>query len=49
MANTIKEKELKESWDATTASDATKKVGHVKNLIPTEKSFVPERKLKGIR
>jgi hypothetical protein len=48
MANTIKEKELKTDWDALTASDSTKAVGHIKNLIPTEKSFIPARKRKGI-
>jgi len=48
MANTLKEKELKTDWDATTAADSTKAFGHVQNLIPTEKSFIPERKRKGI-
>ena len=48
MANTIKEKELKTSWDELTASDSTKAVGHVKNLIPEEASFVPEREQAGL-
>ena len=48
MANTIKEKELKTSWDALTASDSTKAIGHLKNLMPEEKSFIPARKRKGI-
>ena len=48
MANTLKEKELKTDWDETTAADSTKEFGHVKNLIPTEKSFIPARKRKGI-
>jgi hypothetical protein len=42
MANTKGEKELKTNWDELTASDITKAVGHIKNLIP-EKSFVPSR------
>ena len=48
MANTIKEKELKTSWDELTTSDSTKAVGHEQTLI-AEKSFVAERKLEGIR
>ena len=47
--NTIKEKELKTDWDELTASDNTKKVGHIKNLIAEKKSFVDKRELKGIR
>ena len=48
MANTIKEKELKTSWDELTASDSTKAVGHLKNLMPEEKSFISVEKRKGI-
>lgn len=48
MANTLKEKELKTEWDALTASDSTKAVGHIKNLIPTEKSFISKRERQGI-
>jgi len=47
MANTIKEKELKTDWDELTASDSTKAVGHIKNLIP-EKSLVSQEKRKGL-
>jgi hypothetical protein len=39
MANTIGEKELKTNWDALTASDPTKAVGHEQTLVPTEKSL----------
>jgi hypothetical protein len=49
MANTIREKELKTSWDALTASDSAKAAGHQKSLIAEEESHIPERKLKGIR
>ena len=48
MANTLKEKELKTSWDALTASDSTKAVGHIKNLIAEEDSNVPKRERQGI-
>ena len=48
MANTIKEKELKTSWDALTASDSTKAVGHIKNLIAEEGSNVSKRERQGI-
>jgi hypothetical protein len=48
MANTIREKELKTDWDSLTASDSTKAVGHVENLIPTEDSLIPEREKKGL-
>ena len=48
MANTIGEKELRTDWDALTASDSTKAVGHVQNLIPEEKTHVPERQRKGL-
>ena len=47
MANTIGEKELKESWDELTASDSTKAIGHEQSLIP-EKTFVPQRYRAGI-
>lgn len=43
MANTVGEKELKTDWDALTASDITKCVGHQKNLVPTESNLVPMR------
>jgi len=48
MANTIKEKELKTDWDATTAADSTKAIGHVKNLIAEEGSNVSRRERQGI-
>jgi len=48
MANTLREKELKTSWDELTASDSTKAVGHNKKLIPEEKSLIPEREKKGL-
>jgi hypothetical protein len=47
MANTIGEKELKTSWDETTASDSTKAVGHKQTLTP-EKSYIPSRNKVGI-
>ena len=47
MANTKGEKELKTSWDALTASDSTKAVGHKQNLT-YEKSFVSVRDTVGI-
>ena len=47
MANTIGEKELKTDWDSLTASDSTKAVGHVKNLVP-EKSYVRKNDKVGI-
>lgn len=47
MANTIGEKELKTDWDELTASDSTKAVGHIKNLVP-EKSYVNERDTVGL-
>lgn len=48
MANTLKEKELRTSWDSLTASDSTKAVGHEETLVATDGSFVPERKRKGL-
>jgi hypothetical protein len=48
MANTIREKELKTSWDELTASDSTKAVGHQQSLV-AEKSFISQEQLKGIR
>lgn len=42
MANTSREKELRTDWDALTASDSTKEIGHIKNLIP-EESHVSEK------
>ena len=45
MADTIKQAELKTSYDALKQSDPTKAVGHIKNLIPTEGSCVnPKQK-----
>jgi hypothetical protein len=43
----IGEKELKTDWDALTASDSTKAVGHEQTLKP-EKSFVSQRYKAGI-
>lgn len=40
MANTHGEKELKTDWDALTASDSTKGIGHIKNLIPEESNIL---------
>jgi len=48
MANTIGEKELKESWDELTASDPTKAVGHEQSLVPTDETFVRQRYRVGI-
>ena len=48
MANTLREKELKTSWDELTASDSTKAVGHEQTLKPTDGTFVPARKRKGL-
>lgn len=48
MASTIKQKELKTSWDALTASDPTKYIGHTRCLIPEEGSSVPKRYRVGI-
>jgi len=35
MANTLREKELKNCWDELTASDSSKRVGHKQQLEPT--------------
>jgi hypothetical protein len=43
ITSSVGEKELKTSWDELTASDATKAVGHIQNLIPEEKSLVEAR------
>lgn len=48
MANTIKEKELKNSWDELTASDNTKAVGHIQTLEPEESSILSQRDNIGI-
>ena len=48
MANTLKEKELKTSWDELTASDSTKAIGHKQQLEAEKGSFVPVRKRKGL-
>lgn len=47
MANTIKEKELRTSWDELTASDNTKAFGHIQTLEP-ETSLLPQRDNVGI-
>jgi len=47
MANTHGEKELRTDWDELTASDSTKAIGHVKNLI-YEKTFVPAKDKVGL-
>lgn len=47
MANTAGEKELRTDWDELTASDPTKAIGHIKNLVP-EKSFVSVRDTVGL-
>lgn len=46
--STIKEKELKTSWDELTASDSTKAVGHEQTLVPEEGSIVPQRERVGM-
>lgn len=43
MANTIGEKELRTDWDALTAADSTKFIGHEQTLEPEEKSLVLAR------
>jgi hypothetical protein len=48
MANTVGEKELKTEWDALTASDSTKAVGHEQNLVAEEGTFVSRRDSVGI-
>jgi hypothetical protein len=48
MANTVGEKELKTSWDALTASDSTKAVGHKQTLTPEEADFTTYRDRAGI-
>jgi hypothetical protein len=48
MANTCGEKELKTDWDALTASDSTKYIGHEQTLRPTDKSLVNARDCVGI-
>jgi hypothetical protein len=48
MANTIGEKELKTSWDALTASDSSKAVGHEQTLVAEEGTFVNKRDRAGI-
>jgi hypothetical protein len=48
MANTIGEKELKTSWDALTASDSTKAVGHEQTLEPEQADFTNSRDRVGI-
>ena len=48
MANTIKEKELRNDWDALTASDSTKAVGHKQTLRPEEDDLTTYRDRAGI-
>lgn len=48
MANTKGEKELKTEWDALTASDSTKAVGHEQTLVAEEGTFVSRRNSAGI-
>lgn len=48
MANTIREKELKTSWDELTATDSTKFIGHEQTLVAEEGSFVSRRDCVGI-
>ena len=48
MENTIGEKELKTSWDALTASDSTKAVGHKQTLRPEEADLTNYRDRAGI-
>ena len=48
MANTIGEKELRTDWDALTAADSTKAVGHIQNLIPEDGTNVPDREKVGL-
>lgn len=50
MANTLKEKELKTVWPVVRGLTAgtTRQTGDLMNLIPTEKSFIPARKRRGI-
>lgn len=47
MANTKGEKELRKDWDALTASDSTKAVGHEQNLR-AEETIVSKRRKEGI-
>lgn len=49
MANIIKEKELKASWDSLTASDPTKAIGHKQTLEPEIQSNVSIEKKRGIQ
>jgi hypothetical protein len=43
MANTIGEKELRTDWDALTASDSTKAIGHEQTLVAEEGSLCEAR------
>lgn len=49
MASERGEKELKTDWDATTAADETKFIGHETSLAAEEGSLVPSIYLRGIR
>jgi hypothetical protein len=48
MANTIKQKELKTSYDPLVILDSTKYIGHEQTLEPIEQSLVPQRESVGI-
>lgn len=48
MANTVGEKELRTDWDALTASDSTKYVGHKQTLTPEQADLTTYRDRVGI-
>jgi len=48
MANTHGEKELRNDYDALTASDSTKAIGHKQSLVPLEGSLVNRNWKKGL-
>ena len=48
MASKIGQKELKTKWDALTASDNTKKVGHKQNLEARDGTNVLRRNRVGL-
>lgn len=48
MAYTIKQKELKTSYDELVILDSTKFIGHEQTLEPIDKSFIPARESVGI-
>lgn len=47
-SGTIRTKDIKTSYDALTASDSTKAVGHKQTLVAEEGSFIPQRESVGI-